>query len=124
LVYHEITKEEHLMKKLNLTSGKLPNVFYSGGSLFISRNLLRKLDSPINPYGVTPAFFVLGEGLSPIWGENYSSDYRRMHVSSDFDLRGDGEPLKALLKDMHDLQKSVGLEDPKDSFSIEAWVHD
>jgi hypothetical protein len=112
------------MKKLNLTSGKLPNVFYSGGTLFVSCKLLKKLDSPINPYGVTPMFFALGECLTDVWGERYSEEYRRKNIPSDFDSRGDGEPLKALLKDMYDLQKTVGLEDPKDSFTIEAWVHD
>ena len=111
------------MKKLNLTSGKLPNVFYSNGTLFISCNLLRKLDSPINPHGVTYTYFVLGQILSPVWGASYSSDYRIKLIPNDFNSRGDGEPLKALLKDMYALQKSVGLEDPKDSYSIEAWVH-
>jgi hypothetical protein len=111
------------MKKLTLTSGNLPHVFYSGGTLFISCNLLRKLDSPLNPYGVTPAFFVLGEGLSPVWGSSYSLEYRSKNVPSDFNSGESNEPLNSLLKDMYDLQKTVGLEDPKESFAIEAWVH-
>ena len=119
------------MKKVNLTSGNLSHVLYSGGNLFISCKLLRKLDTPINPYGVTPAFFVLGEELSPAWGSSYSSDYRRKQIPNDFHSGEDNvrvllpdELLNSLLEDMYALQKTVGLEDPKESFAIEAWVHD
>jgi hypothetical protein len=112
------------MKKLNLTSGNLPHVFYSGGTLFVSCKLLKKLDTPINPYGVTPAFFSLGEELSPVWGSSYSSDYRTKNVPSDFNSGETNEPLNSLLEDMYALQQTIGLEDPKDSYSIEAWVHD